>query len=282
MHGCESEVGGPGHPSIFIGGSGTQSGIHSDTYASRFWMAVLKGKKHYRIFNQSDARYLYPTETPEDVTEDGYHSYFEADAFEPDLKKHPEFAKATLWEANVTAGDIIFVPEMWIHQVRNLESTIAISYNFVDEYSAPRFWQWNKFVLMSESENDDSLDAAKSFAAARMMDSYPTRAVTSFPDTHMEESWHDFFKGNEPEFQPGWNATRYYQARKEWWQSEDEAQDSSLAKIDQLVKNYLRKEASDEQLVKDESEEETSEEDDSSDKVDHEAEDGPGEPADDL
>ena len=51
QHSCESDYGHPAQPSLFIGNKGTQSGMHADPEAARFWMAVIKvispGFAHY-------------------------------------------------------------------------------------------------------------------------------------------------------------------------------------------------------------------------------------------
>jgi hypothetical protein len=152
-HNCASEHGGPGHPSIFLGPGGTQSGLHADAAASRFWMAVFQGTKWFRLVNQSYAEeHMYPTTTTttenlklnQKLPEGQYHAHFEVDTFDPDFERHPKFKEAQIWEANVTAGDLIFIPEKWLHQVRNMDYTIAMSYNFVDEHNFEQHMQWRK------------------------------------------------------------------------------------------------------------------------------------------
>ena len=40
--------------------------------------------------------------------------------------------EVTVWEGSVGAGELIFIPESWAHEVRNEDATVAISYNFVN------------------------------------------------------------------------------------------------------------------------------------------------------
>ena len=40
-------------------------------------------------------------------------------------------------------GDMIFIPEEWPHAVVNLEDSIAVSYNFVDEWSLPNLVRYH-------------------------------------------------------------------------------------------------------------------------------------------
>ena len=35
----------------------------------------------------------------------------------------------------MSAGEVIFIPQYWAHQVRNVDETLAVSYNFLDDYS---------------------------------------------------------------------------------------------------------------------------------------------------
>ena len=40
-----------------------------------------------------------------------------------------------LWEGTAHGGDIIFVPDSWPHQVKNLSPTIAVATNYIDQFN---------------------------------------------------------------------------------------------------------------------------------------------------
>ena len=158
------------HPSIFIGSEGSQSGLHRDSEGTRFWMAVLKGKKSFRLLSQQDSldakfRWLTdcvkrtggflkslkrkhkPSLIAEMCPQYGIDLFADtlpatADATER-LKAGDDPAASTndltIWEGEVGEGELLFIPEGWAHQVLNLSPTIAISSNFVDEYSMNGF-----------------------------------------------------------------------------------------------------------------------------------------------
>lgn len=208
MHQCKSDHGGPGHPSLFLGPAGSQSGLHADSVASRFWMAVFQGTKWFRLVDQAYAKeHMYPTEDESEVAPPGlsmstYWAYFEVDTFEPDFERHPKFKEAIVWEANVTAGDIIFIPQTWLHQVKNMDNTIAMSYNYVDEHNFDQHVQWH-LVRTSKLEEPFSLDAtddekAEGEESVRVLTSYAAGDYFPVPYTpkpnRSDELWADFFK----------------------------------------------------------------------------------------
>uniref|UniRef100_A0A7S0JKY7 Cupin-like domain-containing protein n=1 Tax=Calcidiscus leptoporus TaxID=127549 RepID=A0A7S0JKY7_9EUKA len=60
----ECLYGGPRHPSLFIGATGSASGFHRDSEGSRFWMALLRGEKIFRLLPPNDTLAVheaYPT-----------------------------------------------------------------------------------------------------------------------------------------------------------------------------------------------------------------------------
>ena len=60
------------HPSLFLGPARTQSGLHRDSMATRFWMGVLQGTKTFRITDQVDSLVLKsrrPTSCDQTVSE---------------------------------------------------------------------------------------------------------------------------------------------------------------------------------------------------------------------
>jgi len=114
-------------PSLFIGKQGSGSPLHNDADMSRFWVHLLSGKKLWRIFPPSENWRLYPT-----GTESFYPSIFSVDAMEPDFDRFPNLRGALVYEAVLDAGEVIFVPEGWAHQVINLKDSISTTMNFVD------------------------------------------------------------------------------------------------------------------------------------------------------
>lgn len=94
---------------IFAGPKGTATSMHQDVFSTDAWMAELRGEKSWRICAPQD---LDPI-TAADV-----------DAFSGvDIG-------CDVFETTVTAGDVIYLPRLWWHQVRNENSTLAIFGHF--------------------------------------------------------------------------------------------------------------------------------------------------------
>ena len=49
------------------------------------------------------------------------------DAFDPDFKKFPRFAKAKAIEFDQHPGELLMIPTGWFHQAYNDEETLAVS-----------------------------------------------------------------------------------------------------------------------------------------------------------
>ena len=133
------------HPSLFVGRASARSGLHIDSRATRFWMAVHAGAKEFRLLDRAASLRLHadrPTEC---------FSSASAAMAAKNRKPKPHLltevcpgvdgdlfagGRADVWSGRVAEGDIIFIPEFWAHQVQNLESpTIAVSYNFLDDFA---------------------------------------------------------------------------------------------------------------------------------------------------
>ena len=110
-------------PSLFIGANGTQSDLHVDSGGTNFWLYLISGEKEWRFFPREDFINLYPRSNT---------AKFEVDSFNPDLKKHPLFQKATMFYAIQKPGDLVFIPGGCPHAVRNNADIHALSMNYVD------------------------------------------------------------------------------------------------------------------------------------------------------
>ena len=100
------------------------SQLHVDIMSTVAWNACFVGTKEWYFFDPKDKKYLY-------------HS--EVNAFMPDDEKFPEFKKATPYHIIQKPGDLIYTPSGWWHTVRNLEPSIALTDNFVNQHNIKRF-----------------------------------------------------------------------------------------------------------------------------------------------
>lgn len=94
--------------SIYAGPTGSKTAMHQDVFSMHTWLANLRGDKAWRLCAPADL---------DDATARSF------DAFAPQTH-------CTVYEAVLAAGDLIYLPPDWWHQVQNLTSTLAISGNF--------------------------------------------------------------------------------------------------------------------------------------------------------
>jgi Cupin-like domain len=109
------------YSTLYIGPKGTGTSLHIDNRNTSAWLAVLSGRKRFIFFSPDQESFLY----------DGA-----VDALNPDLERFPLYAKAQPVEVILEAGDLVYFPSKWWHQVENLEDSIALSHNLVDEWNA--------------------------------------------------------------------------------------------------------------------------------------------------
>ena len=109
---CPLPFGGafPESRTVFLGPRGTATPMHQDQFNMRAWMAQIRGDKEWRI-------------CPPEAFPAG--SFGLVDAFErADLG-------CDVYRATVASGDVLYLPPLWWHQARNLNSTIAVYGHFL-------------------------------------------------------------------------------------------------------------------------------------------------------
>ncbi|RHX97510.1 hypothetical protein DYB26_008479 [Aphanomyces astaci] len=116
-------------PDLFVGPRGSESATHVDSFGSNFWMALVQGRKRWRLVHPNDMHLLYPT----------WHAgsadvVYGVDLASTDESKGDSLCPlhARVWECVLEAGDILFVPAGTPHFVQNLEHTVAVSSNYID------------------------------------------------------------------------------------------------------------------------------------------------------
>jgi hypothetical protein len=111
-------------PSLFISGSSSISDLHVDAFGSNFWMYLFKGRKRWTFF-------------PAELTNALGPKYYESldPVFDIDLSDKYTYEKVKCYASEVILeeGELLFVPSGSPHRVQNLEDSVAISGNFIDE-----------------------------------------------------------------------------------------------------------------------------------------------------
>lgn len=264
-----SRTGAAGHPAIFIGPAGTGSGLHADSEASRFWMVVLKGQKRFRLIAPADAlAHLHPT----DVVAAGGGAADYPGTFNVDIFATPEIADDAgacgsvgvvangprrgaclsptlkVWEANVSAGDLIFIPQKWAHQVQNVEDTVAISMNFVDEWS----WKGHLRYLQLQhavGKKHEINARLSSYLYDHQNGSFPRLAVSDFDrapadggagvlQSDDDVTWDQFFARNQPEQHPQWDRDAYAAAVAKWARFREQTHGAMTVSVKALLTTH--------------------------------------------
>lgn len=114
-------------PSLFIGPEGTHSALHVDGFGSNFWMFLFSGRKRWVFFERADMYLLSPRWVPGSLD-----PIFDVDLAHPDHQRFPMLRHARRREVVMSPGDLLFVPSGCPHFVQNLETSVAISCNYID------------------------------------------------------------------------------------------------------------------------------------------------------
>lgn len=112
---------------MFIGPARAGSWLHLDIAHTSAWNVQLTGRKRWLLFPPADHARMG----------DG-----RVNAFDPDLKRFPDFAQARGQVADASPGDIVFTPSLWWHQTVNLEEGIAVTANYADVHNCREVLRW--------------------------------------------------------------------------------------------------------------------------------------------
>lgn len=58
------------------------------------------------------------------------------DPLSPDFKQYPQYKNATVYEVRVNAGDILYLPSLWYHHVRQSHKCIAVNFWYDMDYDS--------------------------------------------------------------------------------------------------------------------------------------------------
>ena len=101
---------------LWVGG-GTRSGLHYD-HADNFF-AQIYGSKRALLVSPELSSFVYPFP---DIP-----SKSQVDPEEPDLERHPKFARCDVWLAELAAGDGLYIPRGWWHFIAADDISISVN-----------------------------------------------------------------------------------------------------------------------------------------------------------
>eukprot|EP00756_Hemistasia_phaeocysticola_P067141 Hpha_TRINITY_DN9749_c0_g1::TRINITY_DN9749_c0_g1_i1::g.10380::m.10380/K10277/KDM8, JMJD5; lysine-specific demethylase 8 len=105
---------------LWVGAGGQVSPLHQDQWDNV--LCQLQGSREIEIFDPFQIDRLYP--------KDGVNRHFSyVDPSHPDLKAYPRFKDAVSYKTVLEAGDILYLPAHWWHQVHSRNS-VNVALNF--------------------------------------------------------------------------------------------------------------------------------------------------------
>ena len=105
------------HRFVYVGPAGSRTRLHADVLFSYSWSANVVGRKRWR---------LVPSELRHSCSDGATRP------LASDLSALPEVAPIEIVQ---NAGELLFVPSGWYHEVENLEDTISINHNWLNAHN---------------------------------------------------------------------------------------------------------------------------------------------------
>ncbi|KAK0562638.1 hypothetical protein OC844_002612 [Tilletia horrida] len=175
----------------YAGSAGSSTNLHRDVYTSYSWSTNVVGRKRWRLFPPScvsmlrrkwwnQRRYarhnvklnanLGPLPVSEPPTTKAFRTY----------AHQSSQAAATIWMSDTPkAGETIFVPSNWYHEVLNLTDCISINHNWCNSYNLESMYD----SMVEEVEDvEASLEDVRSMLQERDI----STSLSSSPDWQRE------------------------------------------------------------------------------------------------
>eukprot|EP01035_Chromulina_nebulosa_P018377 gene18377-24075_t len=144
---------------IWIGGHPTTSPLHYDDYEN--FLYQIKGEKELILFPPDDLPNLYYISRPKGTLQYTYPNNFTRDVStisknnvifgssinidDPDIKKYPLYKEANPYRVVLQAGDVLYLPVYWHHEVQSIP-------DHTDKLNiAVNFWFANKTYPINEA-----------------------------------------------------------------------------------------------------------------------------------
>lgn len=115
----------------FLGPPGAVSPLHQDLPENIY--VLVKGKKRITIFSPLDS--VYPNSRFSKLP-----NHSQIDAEKPDYNLFPRLKDAQPYIVDLEAGETLFIPSLWWHHLRNLDTSIALNFWWSQGWKLPVAW----------------------------------------------------------------------------------------------------------------------------------------------
>lgn len=116
---------------VYMGPKGSWTPLHSDVFGSYSWSANVCGRKRWVFF---------PPEQGPLLKDKFGNLMYDIEEDQKEAGRFPHFQQARPISCVQEAGETIFVPSGWFHQVWNEEDTISINHNWANACNVDLLW----------------------------------------------------------------------------------------------------------------------------------------------
>jgi hypothetical protein len=146
---------------------GALTPLHRDNNGTIALIAQLQGRKRAVLYSPDDLPHIHNPDV-------GY-----LDPLDPDPADFPTWESAVQWTGDIEPGQVLFVGTRWAHHVRTIETSISVSYDFVNQtnlaaYAASQEWAE---VLGNRIKRNPDLVAGRSALDPAEIDRSPPVAL---------------------------------------------------------------------------------------------------------
>ena len=136
---------------LYLGAASTYTPLHHDVYKSYSWSASVCGRKRWILYHPDEEKNL--KDKFNEVAPSG-----EWERLSEEQKRKFPMVKNVNRKIEITqeAGDAIFVPSGWYHEVHNVENCLSINHNWFNGFNLEIVFEYLKSEWMSTvNEIDD-------------------------------------------------------------------------------------------------------------------------------
>jgi hypothetical protein len=148
---------------LFISGKGARTRLHRDPFNSNAVLCQFYGRKQFFLYDPSQAPYVM-------------HNGEFVDIEAPDPDKFPDFSRASCaYEDILSPGEVILFPSGWFHDVKCLDDSISITWNFVHASGLENFCSY-----IGQHPADDQLEIVRFFLQGWVSEDAPAADIALF------------------------------------------------------------------------------------------------------